>query len=70
MTTNRKANREKLLQETQKMVTALRAHWLQQLLDWPLRNGSIAGRLTKAEVATLRKAAKQGKLFYGTSEKH
>jgi hypothetical protein len=63
MATNRKVDRERLLQETRIMVTALRVHWLQQLLDWPLRNGSIAGRLTKAEAATLRKAAKQSKLF-------
>ena len=68
MPTNRQANRDKIMQETQIKVTALRVHWLQQLLDWPLEDGSVGSRLTKAEVAVLRRAAEQGKLFHGTAD--
>ena len=44
-------------------VTLARARWLKQLLNWPLEDGPLAGLLTKAEVAALGKAAKEGKLF-------
>jgi hypothetical protein len=36
------------------------------VLDWPLKDGPLADRLTKAEIAALRRAAEQGKLFYGS----
>jgi hypothetical protein len=67
MPKNPRISRDELKRQSEIMVTALRAHWLKQLLDWPLKDGPLGDRLTKAEVAALRKAAKQGKLFYGGS---
>jgi hypothetical protein len=61
-----KANSLEAQRKAAKMVTALRKHWLNQVLDWPLKDGPLAGRLTNAEVAALRRAAEQGKLFYGS----
>ena len=67
MVTNQRISRDELMRQSVIKVTALRAHWLKQLLDWPLKDGSLADRLTKAEIAALRKAAKEGKLFHGDS---
>jgi hypothetical protein len=66
MPKNREINRVSIKRKATIMVTALRAHWLKQLLDWPLKDGPLADRLTKAEVAALSNAAKQGKLFCGS----
>lgn len=66
MPTKREINRLELQRQSAKLVTALRAHWLKQVLSWPLKDGTLADRLTKAEIAALSKAAKQGKLFYGS----
>lgn len=68
MPTNRRADKAKLTQKAQITVRTARLHWLQQLLDWPLEAGSLASRLTEAEVAALRRGAEEGKLFHGTSE--
>ena len=62
----REANRLEAARKAAKMVLALRKHWLNQVLDWPLKDGPLADRLTKAEIAALRRAAEQGKLFYGS----
>jgi hypothetical protein len=56
-------NKRVVLERAAKVVTATRARWLKQLLNWPLEDGLLANRLTKAEIAALGKAAKQGKLF-------
>jgi hypothetical protein len=66
MPTKREINRLETQRKAAKMVLALRKHWLKQVLDWPLKDGPLADRLTKAEIAALSKAAKQGKLFYGS----
>lgn len=68
MPTERQAQKSKRMEEAKRIVRASRLHWLQQILDWPLEAGSIAGRLNESEVAVLRKAAEDGKLFYGSSE--
>jgi hypothetical protein len=60
------ANKLEAVRKAAKMVLALRKHWLNQVLDWPLKDGPLADRLTKAEIAALRRAAEQGKLFYGS----
>jgi hypothetical protein len=60
------ANKFEAERKAAKMVLALRKHWLNQVLDWPLKDGPLADRLTKAEIAALRRAAEQGKLFYGS----
>jgi hypothetical protein len=67
MPTKLRADKVKLIKEVESTVRGARLHWLQQLLDWPLDTDSLAGRLTEAEVAVLRKAAEDGMLFYGTS---
>jgi hypothetical protein len=68
MLTDRQNKRLELQRESEKMVAVLRAHWLKQVLNWPLKAGPLADRLTKAEVAALKKAAKQGKLFFGNGK--
>lgn len=68
MPADRKANKLATGREAAKIVLAVRRHWLKQLLDWPLKDGPLAGRLTKAEIASLGKAAEQGKLFYGPTQ--
>ena len=69
MPTKRETNKLEIQRNAAKTVAAARKHWLGQLLKWPLKNGPLADRLTKGEIAALRKAASQGKLFYGTSDK-
>lgn len=68
MPTNRRADKAKRMEQAQITARAARLHWVQQLLDWPLEAGSLASRLTEAEVAALRRGAEEGKLFYGTSD--
>jgi hypothetical protein len=68
MPADRKINRLGIEREAAKTVLVLRKRWLKQLLDWPLKDGPLAGRLIKAEIASLGKAAKQGKLFYGSPQ--
>lgn len=57
MPTDRRAVKAKGMEEAGRVVRAARLHWPQQLLDWPLEAGSLANRLTEAEIAALRKAA-------------
>lgn len=66
MPTEREANKLTIREYAEKTVLALRQHWLKQVLDWPLQDGPLAGRLTKAELTSLRRAAKLGKLFNGS----
>jgi hypothetical protein len=66
MPAKREINRLEIQRKATKMVLALRKHWLKQLLNWPLKDGPLAERLTKAEIAALSRAAEQGKLFYGS----
>lgn len=68
MPTAREINKRIVQEKAEILITALRAHWLKQLLHWPLKDGPLVDRLTKAEVASLRKAAKQGQLFYGSPQ--
>lgn len=68
MSTERQARKNESMEQAERIVRASRLHWLQQLLDWPLEAGSIASRLNESEVAVLRKAAEDGKLFYGSSK--
>lgn len=65
MLTDRELKKAAREQEAKKLVTAARVHWLEQLLDWPLKDGRLVERLTKTEVEDLRQAAEQGKLFVG-----
>lgn len=66
MPMRREENKREANRKVAKMVMALRKHWLEQVLDWPLKDGSLADRLTKTEVAALRRAAGRGKLFHGS----
>jgi hypothetical protein len=68
MPADRQALKNKRMEAAKRIVRASRLHWLQQILDWPLETGSIAGRLSETEIAALRKAAENGKLFFGSSE--
>jgi hypothetical protein len=68
MPKKREINKLEAQRQAEKMILALRAHWIKQVLDWPLKGGPLADRLTKAENAKLRKAAEQGKLFYGSPQ--
>lgn len=68
MPTERQAKKNERMAQAKRIVKASRLHWLQQLLDWPLEAGSLGSRLNESEVAVLRKAAEDGKLFYGSSE--
>jgi hypothetical protein len=63
MPTDQRNKKAEIIKAATKAVAAARSRWLKQLLGWPLRDGPLVGRLTKAEVAALRKAAQQGKLF-------
>lgn len=67
MPEDRRAVKAKRTEEAGRIVKATTLHWLQQLLDWPLEAGSLANRLSEAEVAALRKAVEEGQLFRGTS---
>lgn len=68
MPTGRQAKKNERMELAKRMVKDSRLHWLQQLLDWPLEAGSIGSRLNESEIAALRKAAEDGKIFYGSSK--
>ena len=60
----KKVNAER---QAKTLVTRLRMHWLQQFLDWQLSDGEkLADRFSKQELSKLTKAAKDGKLFFGS----
>jgi hypothetical protein len=63
MLTDREKRKAEISEAATKAVVVARARWLKQLLDWPLRDGPLVNRLTKAEITALEKAAKQGELF-------
>jgi hypothetical protein len=65
MQTKREINKLEIKRQAEKTVSAARKHWLEQLLNWPLKDGPLANRLTKAEITNLGKAARAGKLFSG-----
>jgi hypothetical protein len=70
MASEREISRIARQREAEKLVLDLRKHWLGQLLNWPLKDGPLADRLTKGEIAALKKAANQGKRFHGSAKKH
>jgi len=65
MATKRQIDKLEIQRQAEKVVLRARKLWLKQVLNWPLKNGPLADRCTKAEIAALKKAAEKGNIFHG-----
>lgn len=63
---NSRIDREQIRAHAAETIRIVRGHWLKQVLDWPLGGGTIASRLTEAEISELKEAVERGELFVGS----